>query len=271
MATISDPAALLGAGGRQGSSGAQTRRDFDTVFGGLRGSSAAQAERDRKEQDALAVAFNAFNARVKAASGSAFVAKILTTAYLQGRHVPGSAGYELLQGALSAQLHGGTAIVELAVIADIGDPKTLPSLTAAVPWVMGQYFAAPPRGQIAFLTDHAHAVIDVCFPGGEGGAHYERLRPLCEGLGVFLDAQMREKRERGLFMRAAMVLRDAPMGALAEPLRSWVDAFVARIDRKELSARERSELYFIVSTRTHETGFGWALAELVERLSTGSE
>jgi hypothetical protein len=83
-----------------------------------------------------------------------------------------------------------------------------------------------------------------CFTGNEDVAHYQRLAPLCEAIGAFIE-QTKDVDNEFLDM-AARTLARVPTSVIAGPLRSWVDALAHRFADGKINKEERAYLQMIV-------------------------
>jgi hypothetical protein len=105
-------------------------------------------------------------------------------------------------------------------------------------------------------------------------AHYERLQPICEGLGLFLLRQSPANGYRlttdrqGVCALAAQVLRQAPADALSGPLRSWVHSFAQRWRCGFVTKHEHKVLQKTVKERGQDPAFAAAFAAIIRRLPT---
>lgn len=161
---------------------------------------------------------------------------------------------------------------ELAAIADLGDPLFWPGLTAPAVEALGRHFTV--RAGAAVVSSHAFADLDIVLNSCltfhlRDRARLERLRPLCEGIGLLLARYLPPTdRDGGVGYKAALVLQDVLEESLTGPLASWVSAYEQRAKAKTLSDAEAGALIVMLTVQTRDTGAVWpALKPLAKRLS----
>jgi hypothetical protein len=269
-------------GRARGQSSAVTVGGFNAVLGARRGSAGAQAARDTGERQARERALQQFALDVEAKSGSANTASLLAALYKGAETYQGDAAREQMIEELDWQVTSAN-LREVATIMAVGDPQLCPGLTAPAVEALGRFYARPAAeqellAQRAYQSDsstvpagvgvtrgQAEAVVVTALLGPRELAHYERLRPLCEGLGAYLARQPSIAGE-SLCIQAARALRSAPTAALAGPLASWVKAFARRIDEEKLSGMERNILQNIIADQMLDSALAPAFGPIAERL-----
>lgn len=256
--------------------------DFDAVFGTRRGSPEAQAQRDAAEEEVRARALKTFiwtlalteeRYDVATALADTWIGYVqdrevgMGSRYVQGKTVP-APSYEQLVETLVTQIREAGADATLAAVAE-GDPADTPGLTAPAIEALGRYFASPAADTKA-AQDLGIASIEAfhtCSPRRLTPLeHYEQLRPLCEGLGVYLGSNLEEAQigflRADIFVATAKALSFAPTDALRGPLRSWIEAVAAREREGVLEPATREILRALIRVRATDVGFDEAFAPL---------
>jgi hypothetical protein len=233
---------------------------FDTVLGVRRGSPSAQAQRDVDERvqrrSALERALDLWVERITKATGSCAYTPGLAATYrdgvLTGKDFRESSAADMLERLISAGENGNnTLISELIAITVLGDPVECPGISWSAVSALGRYFESESTALSAKVEHprvdaHARRVLDACFFGPYENEFYQRLLPLCQGLGTYLNAQSSSQSRERLLLRAAQVLRSAPIATLERALASWVEVFALRAKNGTISEAERNILSVIL-------------------------
>jgi hypothetical protein len=229
------------------------------VLGAQRGSAVAQTQRDLTERKQFVLEYiAAVDARygVESEGGRATIINtLLRVAQEQEQQTENSqegAGNTKLktlaaetfamQMASMADIDSEVAR-ELAVLADMGDPREWPGFTEPAVMALGKYFSGHNEGSSVF--DYGDWVLSILFSNRYDAARYQRLLPICEGVGFFVKTQSGIPSGipgTTICDKAAMIMKDAPPEALETALASWVDAFTERLSKKVASAVERGAM-----------------------------
>jgi hypothetical protein len=244
---------------------------FVSVLGTRRGlGAAAQAQRDASEANARAQWFESavkdFAAYVVEFSNWHPVADFIVSTYRAGDREP-SEGYDHLVRYLVDYASTPHGVQDLATVAMFDEPVygfADPAVQA-----LGQYFASTTlkRRELLVLREQAKRVISLCLSAGDDGeAHYQRLLPICQGIGQMLARASRDSTSRSsVCVVAANALKRAPAAALTGPLRSWVEVFAQRVEAG-ISAAEREALEAVIIANSDDDEFMDAFAEVENAL-----
>jgi hypothetical protein len=202
-------------------------------MGAKRGSLAAQAQRDAIEQLASTYILDEYARVIEDSCGSRWCARALTAIY-EGKK---TAAQALARLPSRIQKRG---TYELELVCALGDPQGYPGFIDPLVKAYGTYFAASGgRGDKRGRDQAIGAVLAAgrYFDDASSVTLYEKMKPLCEGLGVFLSQQHGDA-GRECRMNAISMLCNAPVEAVAGPLASWIDVFVQYIENDVITVGE---------------------------------
>jgi hypothetical protein len=173
-----------------------------------------------------------------------------------------------IEGLLRTRRQDVLDTTELLAVAITGDPNFYPGLSAPAIEALGRFFAHS-HGTKSFGKMVALAIWE-CLPESKATAldDYWRLQPILEGVAAFM-AHISDKKKGDKFgvpTWAVLPVAEAPVAALAGPLRTWVDVVALALDNDNLTGSERSFLYQRIKADRNDPAFAHAFAPIIERL-----
>jgi hypothetical protein len=228
---------------------------FDTVLGTRRGLGLVlQRERDSADVKIREPALEEFAAAVEKECGWRGAVTLINDAY---RRRTGVVGDDELVSTLTQALENQDGLAqhpfihELSVIVTLDEPLACPGLITPVVMVLGAHFAHSPRIPEEAFPDcvHGRYIIDNCFARPRELEYYQRLAPLCAGLGALISNAKKAVVGEELCVSAAEALVSAPLAAISGPLRSWVEAFAERIRAGRFGGDERQVFWDVLGDR----------------------
>jgi hypothetical protein len=251
-------------GARRGSPAAQAARDADEQAVLVARAAAEERERVRREAEELAVFASArsdFAAAVGGASGERLMVETLTIAYDEGEYED-KVLYGQLVDALVEDVTWSAS--ELTAIAAVGDPVSMPGLTAPAVSALNRYFSDITWAEGSKAENISYHVMMILEAYAQDSDVYERLLPLCQGFAAVL-AQTQEPEEDFLTLGLQMVgiIEKASPEALAGPLRCWLEVLAQRLKDDKSGVGERNVLKRIADATTVDPTFASVFADIV--------